>query len=1048
MPRLRQYSDGRGYYVSGHIPDAGFCTWQIGKEGLAYLAARGISAHGDTLRIDDLREMLDRGLVGTAGGGTSPTPPAPPPQWVKPLADCLVAWSLSGGVDTLATIVCPASGAAADSRPRCFPNLFLAWLGGLDADRGLIHFAGITPAEFESLADNSVDELSEDPLFGHLIGRGAIGVMWRLSRLAGSVAIRLQTGSECPAEWRADPLLSWLFARVKECEAGRRASPPSAGQRRPGGWVGPRIVWAVDLQELTALLPGQLLPGGVTRVEWRVGRGQSIYPHALQGPRGRQIEESVSEPLPSADTFVVELFAAGATPERSRWTIGYPAESAVVLFHTDGRLVDAEDPDPLSPGRYLALVRTSEEASVRALRGFVLVEKIPVGPIGWTGWSGWSVEVGPGATVPGYRIADATHVVRWETDQPAGAGVSWLEACPVFLGELPRLRMEPAEAFVGAVVEVVTAGAGGIGSEPVYLTLGRDVPVQVSGGTCVADLNAVPRLTSRFGRYVLKCQPVGRLDRSPLALVFNRLPAMVPEYVPDPQRPTAATAVRVVSTEAHIRVVPGVDTEVLAEQTGTDPVRFVARSTSPESAPGVHVRSLAADWEMRIRIGVCRAGMVSGQAGFQGWRPVPFEDIDLSRIGNGDRLRIEFHVPPVTENGRLVTRLPGRGELLVGEPLDRSAKPAVFELPLHRWRDGFGIGSCGAIQVRGGAGWLDAVRLVPSMTAQPAPQVAPPVETWWQQLTTDLNQSLARGDRAAASELITRCLDDATGPTSTPSASDLLPLAAAGAALVVQSPSEWEAVRSAVDRLQGRDDLPEARILSTLLDIRGADPLASATGWSLARVEETEARLPKIPAAAAVRAECWYRLARSAGGTAEGCWRACADWAGRYLTAGLPETGIAFSDALLIRDLARLVLGTPPATDPVPPGVLPSPRVWIDAVRLAARFVRQPWYGRPNSLIEFDLTGTAPSVLCLEDAALIRVLVGIATGRGEPERHWPLVAGLPEGYFYALPLLRARYARYVGSPTADEEYAGAWAAFLSGPGAETDLLDVVAAERP
>ena len=69
-----------------------------------------------------------------------------------------------------------------------------------------------------------------------------------------------------------------------------------------------------------------------------------------------------------------------------------------------------------------------------------------------------------------------------------------IDACPVFLGELPRLRMEPTEAFRGAVVEVVTAGAGGVGGEPVYLTLGRDVPVQASGGACVADLNAVPRL--------------------------------------------------------------------------------------------------------------------------------------------------------------------------------------------------------------------------------------------------------------------------------------------------------------------------------------------------------------------------------------------------------------------------------------------------------------------------------------------------------------------------------------------------------------------------
>jgi len=77
---------------------------------------------------------------------------------------------------------------------------------------------------------------------------------------------------------------------------------------------------------------------------------------------------------------------------------------------------------------------------------------------------------------------------------------------------------------------------------------------------------------------------------------------------------------------------------------------------------------------------------------------------------------------------------------------------------------------------------------------------------------------------------------------------------------------------------------------------------------------------------------------------------------------------------------------------------------------------------------------------------LIRVLVGIATGSGEPERHWPLAVGLPEGYFYALPLLRARYARYLSDPTVGEEYTRAWAACLSGD--DDNLLDVIAAERP
>ena len=1042
MPRLRKYADGRGYYLSGHIPNVGFCTWQIGKEGLAYLAARGIASHNDTLRIDDLREMIDRLLVGTAGSGTCPTPP---PEWVTFLMDELIGWSFNGGVDGLAKIVCPGTGAAVDSRPRCYPTAFLHWLDGLDSDTGLVRFAGISAAEFEALAANDHDGLKDDPLFGHLAARGAVGVLWRLGRLAGTVAVRLRAGAECPPEWQANLLLSWLFARVKEFEDRRRVSPTSSGQHRPVSWTGPRIVWAVELQEVTALLPSQLLPAGVTGVTWSVGRGSPLHPLVRPGARGRQIEESVSEPLRPGDVYAVELVASGVSSGTMRWTIGCPTEPPLVLFHADGRLVDSEDPDPLTPGRYLALVRPGQESTARGHSGLVLGERVPVGPIGWFSWTAWNVTLSPGASVPGYTIATSSPAVRWETDPPPDSEVLWLESCPVFVGQFPRINLEPRGAFRGAVIEVAVAGAGGLCGETMYLTLGSDVPLQGSESSAVADLNTVPRLKSRFGRFRLKCHPAGRLDQPPLVLAFSRLPGMTVEYVPDPHRPATTTAVRLTVNGALTALTPGQDTQILPDTARPGAGSVVLCSSRPESAPGIYVRSQAADWEMRVRIGVSRAGLVSGQTGFQGWRPLPFEEIELALVGLGDRLRIEFHTPPVTEGGRLVSRLPGGGELLVGEPLDESNSPRIFEILLHRWRDGFGIGSYGAIQIRGGAGWIDAARLV---SVEPKPTVTPPVETWWQQLTAELDQSLLRGDRDAASELITRCLDAANGPTSTPSASDLLPLAAARAALVLQSPSEWGAVRSAVGLLQCRDDLPEAKILATELDIRGADRLTSADEWSLARVEETEALLPNIPDAAVVRAECWYRLARSASGPVQGCWRACADWADRYLTAGLPETGIAFSDALLLRDLARMVLGTSPATDPVPTGVLPGHREWIDAVRFAARFVRQPWHGRANPEIRLDLTAAAPYVLCPEDAALIRFLVGIATGRGEPERHWPLVAGLPEGYFYPLPLLRARYARYVGSSTADEEYAGAWAAFLSGAGADADLLDVIAAERP
>ena len=1044
MPKLRSYSDGRGYYITGYIPEIGFCTWQIGEEGLAYLAARGISSNGDAVRLDDLREMIDRGLVRTAGGGPTPTPAAPPPQWVKPLANLLIAWSLNGGVDALSGIVCPGTGAATDSRPRCYPATFLTWIDGLDPDSGLVRFAGISAAEFEALTANGSHGLDDDPLFGHLTACGAIGVLWRLSRLVGTVAVRLRTDSECPAEWRTDLMLSWLFGRVKKIEDRWRASPVSMGPRRPVGWKGPRIVWAVELQEVTALLPGQFLPHGVIRVEWRVGGGKPVHTLVRPGPRGRRIEESVSEPLRPSDGYTIELVQSGLPAGQMRWTIGYPTDSPLILFHADGRLVDFEDPDPIPPGRYLALVRPGQEPAARAVPGFELVERIPVGPIGWTGWTGWNAELSPEAIVPGYTVAVSSQAVQWEIESPPDPGVFWLETCPVFIGTLPQINLNPSEAFRGAVVEVAVEGAGGLFGEPIYLTLGNDIPIQESESTAVADLNAVPQLKSRFGRFRLKCQPAGRLDQSPLVLVFTRLPSMTIEYVPDPVRPSTSTAVRIEVNGALTGVTPGPDTEILTEQAGeSGPARLVVHSLCPELAPGIYLRSQAADWEMRVRIGVSRAGLVTGQAGFEGWRQLPFEEIQLSRVGLGDRLRMEFHIPPITEGGRLVSRLPCRGELLVGEPLDRSPSPTVFEIPLHRWRDGFGIGSSGVVQIRGGAGWLDTARL----TSEPnGPAPAPGSGHLVAKATSELEQAVVRGNEVSADELISRCLEAVDGQECSVCASDLLPLAAARAALVVRLPSEWLPVRSALERLLGREDLPEAKLLAAELDIRGGERLVSASEWSLAKVEAIEARLPKDPGASVVRAECWYRLARSTGGPALGCWQSCMDLAYRYLEASLPKTGLAFSDALLLWNLSPLMLGYAPVAESAPTGILPGHRGWIDAARFAASFVRRPWHGRANPEIHLGLTDKAPSVLCPEDEALIRVVVGIASERSEPERHWPLVAGLPEGSFYALPLLRARYARYAGDPTVGEEYARAWAAFQSGD--DADLLDVIAAERP
>lgn len=467
MPRLKRYTDGRGYYLAGHIPGVGFSTWQIGKDGLAFLAARGISSSGDSVRIDDLRELIRLELVGTASSGTSPTPAAPPPQWVTSLADGLIGWSVSGGVDALAKLICLGAEAPAGYRTRCFSATFMNWIGALDRDSGLVRLAGISAAEFETLAVDVAHELEDDPLFGHLISRGAIGVLWRLARLVGSVAVQLRSGKECPAEWSADLLLPWLFNCVKQHEERGLACSTKKRQRQNSSWTIPQIVWEVDRQEVAAILPSQILPLGVTRVEWRVERCEPIYPFVQLHSGRRQIEESVSEPLPPSSIYNIELIPSGMGAKQ--WRVYCPTESPVILFHTDGRMVDFEDPEPLSPGRYLALVRPQMEPSARNIHGLALEERVAVGPVGWNGWTGWFADLSPGTIVPDYAVSDSSQALRWTIQPAPDPVVAWLESCPVFLGDLPRILVEPADAFRGAVVQVAVEGAGGIGGDSIYL---------------------------------------------------------------------------------------------------------------------------------------------------------------------------------------------------------------------------------------------------------------------------------------------------------------------------------------------------------------------------------------------------------------------------------------------------------------------------------------------------------------------------------------------------------------------------------------------------
>ncbi|HEY1376243.1 MAG TPA: hypothetical protein VGF55_05590, partial [Gemmataceae bacterium] len=634
-------------------------------------------------------------------------------------------------------------------------------------------------------------------------------------------------------------------------------------------------------------------------MSWRVGTSREICPLVSHGPRGRVIEESVSDPLPPSDTYVTELVPSGSTDSGTRWAIACPTGSPVLLFQPDGRLLDVEDPDPLPPGRYLGLIRPRADVLTRRLPGVTLADRIVAGPVGWPGWSAWQLELAPSAQVPGYRVAAEHPVLKCELQAPPTSAVRWLETCPVYVGVAPKFEIEPAEAFRGAVLEVEAGG------NILYLTLGTDVPVSSTEGRGTADLNAAPKLRGRFGRFRVRCQSPARPDHPPLVCRFVRLPQLGLEYVPDPVRPAAAAAVQITSNPALLAdLVAGPETELApaaADDAGL--ATLVLRSTAPYVSPAVTARAKPGGWEIRARVAVSRGCLLTARDGFGGWMPLPLPEIDLGQVGLDDRLRVEFHEPPVTEGGRLVSRLPGRGELLVGEPLDPAADPRAFQIDLHRWRDGFGIGTGGGVQIRGPRGWTDVAALAGAEGPSPPPPEPQP-ETWWQELSVGLDGAVRQGEGQSVPPLIGRCLEACDDANVPPCAADLLPLAAARAALANRPPTEWPPVRHSLDRLTERDDLPEAKLLAATMELRSGHRAGDDLGWS--RTEELRDELPNTPGAAVVLAECWYNLARATIGSADGCWWSCSDLSDRYINSPVRETGLALSDAYLLRDLACL----------------------------------------------------------------------------------------------------------------------------------------------
>lgn len=1008
MPTLRKYVNGDGYHIKGYLHGTGHVTWQIGDEGLRLLKDRGIQAHGDHLSNRDQADLLERGWIWVTGENPDRLPPGvlSLPADVRPLADEIGKWARRGSLDELQQILY--GGRLGDQRDRCFSTGFLKWLVGIDPGLRLADLSSMSAPDFEDAADFVLDGLG-DALHRFFAQRGQTHVLWQLARVVALVARQRQGSPTCPELWKvSSPVLHRLFVQLESVdpEAPHRQNAKLIYHSRRRVWKSPpRIVWEDGSQQIVALLPENVVSSELRGVTWSVTPGQVVsQPQTWASADGLRIEECRSQPLSPAITYLIETKLSGESlPRFHSYRLDLPDDFApCVLFAVDGTMLGIAGDSPLSEGDYLALVRRESAHHLFQRRGVRQAERIDIAPVGWHGWQGWRLRLDGGADIAPYVVEVGTAPATWTMEPPPESSVQWRETLPVYLGCWPRLVLTSAKAFTGANLQVDRETAIG---PKVFLPINArgGVPISTVGDQSELDLGAVAALQHVYGNVCLTCTPPSQPSAPALTARFIRLPQMRLTYTSDPKQFDQALAVRVQgSTEVLAPIDPGDDTELISEDDG-----IVLRAKMPHESPGVSARLAPHDAMLRVRIPSTRLGLVTEANGFMGWCQPPLVDLDLSTVEVRDRLRIELHETPVLEQGRLVCRLVGGDEVAAGWAIGGNGPIWQFEIELHRWRDTFGLTAGGVIQVRTLHRWLDVVRL--RERDVPAVQVSQPEPVGKRaQLLAALEEALTNEDRAEVRKVAVKCHEHLSETGEQPLDRELLLLALARA-FAAGAPVDLHESERLLAELGQRTDLPEAEILRRTVNLR----LTAHGGnvWRLLfdQVNELTSDLVDIPQALLFRAECWYQFARHTQDPTEGGWRSCLELANQCLTRAGTRPAERRT-AQVLHALARLMLALQPDTLPAKSQTGTVTDAWLTGLRVAAQSIRTPRY-RITSKDVPDLDHNEVSVLCPEDAALIRVAVSLAQGRPARDSDFAVFAGWTNRQFFAINLLRARQSR-------------------------------------
>lgn len=807
MPTLRQYVDGNGHYVSDYLHGVGNCTWQIGKEGLLYLAERGVRVHRDHVTGRYRDELKERGWIWFTGSNARRPPPgiAVLPGHLRHVAEGLSGWAAHGKFAELERVL---HGHDGDQRDTCFSPRFLKWLSALDPGLNLCDLDDLSAPDFEDTAAPLLDRLKDEPLHGFFVSRGELHILWQLARFVAFVAQHVRVNKICPSGWQRQPVFQRLFSQLIDLSSHSAVKTIRWRPRRLAR--PPRIVWDINSVQITALLRPQILPRGSRGLTWRMRGEQLPQPQSWTETDGVRVEEACSRALSPATTYFVEVEVFGESqPSIESHRIELSADfDPCVLFAVDGEMIGINAERPLLSGEYIALVKRESAGQLFQRRGVRQVERIDIEPVGWHGWEGWRLRLDADAGIAPYAVDATDSVGSWELEPAPDLGIRWRETLPVYIGRWPRLFCTGSEEFSGAIIEV--------GREPSLLAEHRlavgattGVPIRTERGQHFLDLGAAAELGSYYGTVRLTCRLPSQPDGARLIAHFIRLPAMALEYVPDPVRPDRALSLHVRSAADTLADVVGDgETEVLKNDDG-----ITLSAKAPHASPGVVANFVKHKACLRVRLPTTRLALVTAQRGFLGWQQPPLVDFDLSAIEAGDSLRVELHEQPELEDGRLLCRLIGGDEVAAGQLLGTGGPVWRFDIESHRWRDGFGLNAGGTIQARTCRRWADVVRLR-KPDAPTLPQIPSEMPSERARLVFGLQQALAKDDYEEIQKAVAKCQGYIAGPSATTVDKELLLLAMAQASTSPTSCND--------DLLNGerclaalgpRPDMPEMELL-------------------------------------------------------------------------------------------------------------------------------------------------------------------------------------------------------------------------------------------